>query len=57
MVLNKVCMECSFIKPFFRVKVMNKKWKGESCSLLKLGGALFQAKGASDWFKKILLAV
>lgn len=58
MVPNKVCMECSFINSCFRFKVINKKNGKENLAVYQKSlGALFQAKGASDWFKKILLAV
>ena len=58
MVPNKVCVECSFIKPFFRFKVINKKNGKENLAVYQKSlGALFQAKGASYRFKKISLAV
>lgn len=58
MVPNKVCVECSFINSCFRFKVINKKNGKENLAVYQKSlGALFQAKGASDWFKKISLAV
>ena len=58
MVPNKVCVECSFINFCFRFKVINKKNGKENLAVYQKSlGALFQAKGASDWFKKISLAV